>query len=551
MPERKNAAHDGSTVNRRRLLATGAAATAAAATTIRFGATAGAQASATPGASPAASPAGDGVLVSSNETVPNAYTSYPEPFASTEGTPGSGGKVTFLTLSYAPPPTDHDKNDYWKGLEERLGVQWDAQIVPIDGYNERIATVFASGDLPDLFYVLPSTTRPMIYDGIRQGAFFDLTDIVESDEIKKYPNLAAFPKYMWDATKVDGRIFGVPKPVLKNNDASFYRKDWGDTLGLGIDDASTTHDLLVGMSKKDPDGNKKNDTYGLVPYGDWNGYLFNQLFSVPNGWRLNDDGTLTAALESDEYRQTLEYLASLWKDGAYHPDSATITVQDSTDLIKSGRGGMSSNGFAAVYGSTGFRSTVKEAVPDAEILPFVWPGGVTYPGLGIFGYTCISAEADDSKVDELLKIMNYLSAPFGSEEFTFLKYGEIGKQSEELPEGGYQTTDAGRAEIGNLVYPFLSENYFFYPGVDGEAEFAQKMNEAQAEAALPNPVLGIVTDTMIEKGTVVGQVVTDAYGNFVTGRESLDKLDDVIKEWQSRGGDQIRKELEDALKQQS
>jgi putative aldouronate transport system substrate-binding protein len=35
---------------------------------------------------------------------------------------------------------------------------------------------------------------------------------------------------------------------------------------------------------------------------------------------------------------------------------------------------------------------------------------------------------------------------------------------------------------------------------------------------------------------------------IVSGREPLTALDDAIKEWKSRGGDQIRQEFEQSLK---
>ncbi len=132
-------------------------------------------------ASPAATPqVPAGAIVSDVEGVPVAYTQYPEPFASTDGVPGNGDTVTMLTLSYSPPPTSKDDNTYWQQLEERLGVTYDADVTPISGYGEKIATVFAGGDLPDLFYLLPGPARPVIYEAIDQGAFFDMTDFIES-----------------------------------------------------------------------------------------------------------------------------------------------------------------------------------------------------------------------------------------------------------------------------------------------------------------------------------------------------------------------------------
>jgi putative aldouronate transport system substrate-binding protein len=496
-----------------------------------------------------------GAIVSDVEGVPVAYTEYPEPFASTDGVPGSGGSVSMLTLSYSPPPTSRDDNTYWQQLEERLGVEWDADVTPISGYNEKIATVFAGGDLPDLFYLLPGPARPVIYEAMDQGAFFDMTDLVESGGLEEYPNLAAFPDYLWEAVKINGRIWGVPKPVLRNNDPTFYRKDFADTLGVELTDGESVKAFLTGVSNEDPDGNGQDDTFGLAPFGGaWDSFLINQMFRVPYGWRVNDDGTLTNAIETEEYKQALAFARELYEAGAYHPDAANLTVEQSVDLMRSGRTGMSNNGFAAVFGATGFLNTVNDVVPEADVQPIVLPGhdggeGVTYRTPGFFGFTAISASAaqDEERLKELLRVLNYLFAPFGSEEFTFLNYGEVGVHSDEAEGGGYQINEKGLADRSALVYPFLSENYFFYPGIEGGAERAQKFNEEMARVAIGNPTAGIYSPAAAETGTTLSQLVADKYTEIVTGRAELDSWDQLVEDWRSRGGDDQRAEYEEAI----
>lgn len=541
----------------RRQVLQGSAAAATAALVPAFGA--GAQS--TPGASPSpgASPAaGGGPILSSVEGVPPAYTQFPAPYTTVTETPGSGGPVSVLALSYSPPPVAKDENQYWQELEARLGVGWEADLVPIDGYNERIATTFAGGDLPDLFFLLPSSARPVIYESIEQGAFADLTDILTSDEINDYPNLAAYPPYLWDAVRVNGRIWGIPKPVLRNNDPTYYRRDWGDALGFAsLSDSQVVRDMLVAMSKNDPDGNGTADTYGLAPFGGgWGGFIINQMFRVPYLWQLNDDGTLLSQIETPEYRQGLEYMVQLYTDGAYHPDSATLNVTQAEELMLGGRTGMSTNGFAAVFGPSGYRQETKAVVPQADLHPIVLPGfdggqGVTFQTPGFFGFTAISAQAggDEERLRELLRVLNYLVAPFGSEEASFLLYGIPGVHSDELPGGGYALNDQGTAQRSALVYPFLSENYFYYSGMPEEATFAQQFNEEMAAVAVANPTAGLFSPTNGDAGAELTQYTTDTVTEIVTGRQPISALDTMIGEWKSRGGDQIRQEYQDAIAQ--
>ncbi len=507
---------------------------------------------------PEASPAGgETTIVSSVEGVPNAYTAYPEPFKSVDEVPGDGSTVKMLTLSYRPPVPGRDENQYWQELETRLGVTWEADMVPIDTYNERIATTLAGGDLPDFFFLLPGASRPIIYDGLRQGAFLDMTEIVESGQIKDYPNLGALEDYLWEATRFEGKIWGVPKPVLRNNDVTFWRKDWGSVLGTEpLSNREDVHNYLVGVSTEDPDGNgNERDTWGFAPYGgNWNNFLVNQMFKVPYGWRLNDDGTLTAAHETDEYQAALEMCMQLWEDGAYHPDSATIDVAMSTEMVQAGQVGMATNGFAAVFGNTGFRTTVKDAVADAEYEPLIMPGadggtGVTYQTTGIFGYNALpgAIAGDEERIDTLLRVLDYMYAPFGSEESTFLRYGLEGVHSETTDDGGFALTDQGRAEQGALVYPFLSENYFYYPGAPEETIAAQKHNEEMAKVAVANPAASLFSPAQGEYGATLSQLMTDMYTEVVTGRAGIEKLEEARQQWRERGGDEIRAEFEEML----
>lgn len=503
---------------------------------------------------PAASPAGnESTIVSSVEGVPNAYTAYPEPFKTVDEVPGDGSTVKMLTLSYRPPVPGRDENQYWQELETRLGVTWEADMVPIDTYNERIATTLAGGDLPDLFFLLPGASRPIIYDGLRQGAFLDLTEIVESGKLKEYPNLALLEDYLFEATRFEGKIWGIPKPVLRNNDVAFFRQDWSTAA---FSNSTDVYDFLVNVSTGDPDGNGNNrDTWGFAPYGgNWNNFLVNQMFKVPYGWKLNDDGTLTAAHETDEYQAALEMCAKLFTDGAYHPDSATIDVAMATEMVKAGQVGMATNGFAAVFGNTGFRTTVKDSVETAEYAPLIMPGadggtGVTYQTTGIFGYTALpgAIAGDEERIDTLLRVLDYLYAPFGSEESTFLRYGLDGVHSEPTDDGGFKLTDLGTAEQGALVYPFLSENYFYYPGAPEETIAAQKHNEEMAKVAISNPAATLFSPAQGEYGATLSQLITDMYTEVVTGRSGIEKLEEARQQWRERGGDEIRSEYEEIL----
>lgn len=274
-------------------------------------------------ASPVATPTAEGKIPSPVEGVPDAWLKMPEPFQSYDGVPGSGGTVRSFQISYSPPPPGRDDNAYWQELEKRLGVTWEPIMTPQPNYGEKSAALIASGDIPDLYYLNPGQNAPQQLVAMSQGAFLDLTPYVTGSALEEYPNLAAFPAYMWENVKFQGKIFGVPKPLWRNGNLPFYRGDWATTLGVeSLTDPQQVHDMLVGFSDSDPDGNGNQDTWGMGRFNSgwntWDNDLANYMFGVPNTWRLNDDGTLTYLIETDEYRQALDFLRQLYADNAYH-----------------------------------------------------------------------------------------------------------------------------------------------------------------------------------------------------------------------------------------
>lgn len=549
-----------SKLDRRRLVqASAVAATALATPRITF-----AQ-EASPAASPEASPVAgatpvgtvdeNGYYPSGTPGVNDAYTKMPAPFKSTDGIPGSGGTVTAMVMVYGAPPPPKEDNAYWQGLDQRLGVSWEPILVPNASYGEKATAIIASGDLPDMFYLNYNQTLSPLAKFTQQGAFLDLTPYVTGDAIQEYPNLAKFPDFMWEATKLEGKIYGVPCPGGRAGQVPAFRTDWArKILGGKPTDSTQLHDVLVGMSKNDPDGNGEADTWGLGQYsGDWDMSLIYQSFRVPNSWRVNDDGTFTKDIETEEYRAAVEFILKLNQDGAYHPDSAAMGYDQALELFQSGRTGLHADG-SPIYGKGGFIETIRQYQPDAEVerlIPFGHDGGqgVTHNLPGIFGFTAIPATVgeDEERVRELLRIFNWLSAPFGSEEWLYKSYGEEGTHFEYNENGFPIANEVYETENGGLT-AYIGGSL----GVNVNAEEPElgplQTDEGNAiiKLGIDNPAANLFSPESIDKGTTLSQIVQDGLNNIYTGRADISGLDQIISDWKSRGGDAVRQEYEDA-----
>ncbi len=69
-----------------------------------------------------------------------------------------------------------------------------------------------------------------------------------------------------------------------------------------------------------------------------------------------------------------------------------------------------------------------------------------------------------------------------------------------------------------------------------------------AKVAVGNPTAGIYSPAAAENGAPLNQMVADKYTEVVTGRAELDSWDQLIEDWRSQGGDDIRAEYEEAIK---
>jgi putative aldouronate transport system substrate-binding protein len=518
---------------------------------------------ATPSGASAATPAAiEGKLPSPAPGVPDGFTRTPDPFKTYDGKPGKGGKVTAFTIAYQPPPTPRDSSEYWKELEKRLGVTWEPIITPQPEYGNKSAALIAGGSMPDLFYLNPSQNAAPQFKAMDQGAFVDLTPYVTGDAIKEYKNLATFPDYMWNNVKFKNKVYGVPKPLQRNGNIAWLRNDWMKKLGKELPKSpDEVHDLLVAFAKNDPDGNGQADTWGLGRYGtDWTGWddtrVALNMYGTPFYWRQNKDNTFTHEIETDEYRQGIEFLRKLYADGAFHPDAAGMTFAQCQGAFLGGKIGAHSEGIGNFYtptqaGTVYFK--IRQADPKADLIGLMpsLPGGakaVTRNTQGSFGFTGIpSTVKDPERIKELLRVLDYLASPFGSEEWRFLQYGIEGVDHT-IKDGVPVLNERGIAERGDLVYLMASMPVLFYPQDPGAVEPAQKLAHEIIKIGIDDPTWPLYSQTNVSKLAELRQFAFDRVTEIVTGRAPMTALDDMVKEWKSRGGDQTRQEFEQALK---
>ncbi len=475
--------------------------------------------------------------------------------------PAAGTKVSAFLIAYQAPPVPHDHNIYWQELERRLGISLDMMLVPAASYPEKISALSASGAYADLTF-LELISAPNQYKVVVQGAYTDLTPYLTAEALAEYPNLAHFPESIWKSASLNGTLYGVPRPRALASNTLLFRQDWAEIVGIPqARNADQFADLMVAFTVADPDANGKADTYGMGAKSSgaaiFNLEFFADMFRTPNNWRLNHDGSLTNEIETEEFNAAIVYLRRLADAGIFHPDTATMTTSQAQDAFIRGAIGALMDSTQIAAGRQGIRGRTRELNPRAEpigLMPMAFDGAnaVTRIADGTFGFIAIPTKVGKTpkRVRELLRVLDYYAAPFGSEEWTFLQFGIEGRHHTIADDGTHVLTAVGKAEIGELNRLTNGLPTYYYPDAPGDAQRMQNLVRNLLAIGSADPTRGLYSPTHVAKVAELNQLRIDRLTAIIVGRDPLSALAAYIAEWHNRGGNQIRSEYERAINAQ-
>ncbi|UQZ83463.1 Lipoprotein LipO precursor [Paenibacillus konkukensis] len=171
-------------------------------------------------------------------------------------------RVTIYDRGNVPPEEGTITNNRWtKWIQANAPVDVEFVAIPRNEYAQKLNALFAAGDAPDLI---------LEYDPAYQAQLYNTKQIMPLDDLIQYaPNykqiLDANPALRKAGTYPDGKLYviGNPRPV-EPLDYLLIRRDWLSKLGLAmpatLDDF---YNVLKAFKEKDPDGNGKDDTFGM------------------------------------------------------------------------------------------------------------------------------------------------------------------------------------------------------------------------------------------------------------------------------------------------
>ncbi len=473
--------------------------------------------------------------------------------------------------------------EYLSELGISLKYNW---IVNTAQYPNKVMVTIVSGDLPDFFEVNAQQFQTLA----QAGQLADLSDVLDkygTDLVK-----TNFDEAMRRNGTVEGKLLGFPRDGQSRDDANmlYIRKDWLDKLGL--QPPKTMDELMnvaIAFATKDPDGNNKQDTYGLALSKDlfdgfatiagflngYGAYAYNPANGSGTNLMFQKDasGKLVYGDIQPEVKTALGKLQELFVAGAIHPE---FSVQDGGkvgELMTSGKVGML---YGAFWVPTWPIQNMKQTDPTVDWRVYEAPAADGSPSVvqstsTPTRYLVVSKNAKHPEA--LIKIINYTTEKLAGTEKNVEKYHTVVKGDK-----NYSLHTLAPAYFGTAD---TNQNYFY------QVEDALKKNDPSAmddEAKMyyeqvkkfeggdysqfsgyalwgPGGVFdtlgkykkndriktsvytGAPTPTMLSRGPSLRDLEVKTFIEIIMGAKPLDAFDEFADQWLKQGGQDILDEV--------
>ncbi|THF74069.1 extracellular solute-binding protein [Cohnella fermenti] len=465
----------------------------------------------------------------------------------------------------------------WSRLYENvLGVKiaydWTAKG---ELYNQKLGVAIASGTIPDVIKVNAQQLRQLSNAGMIE----DLTTV--------YDRFAtAFTKQTlgeegngpFEAATLDGKLMALPDTSSSIERANFLwiRTDWLETLGL--EPPRTIADVLAiskAFADEDPDRNGQDDTYGLAATS----YLFDPVAGVhgfmagygayPKLWLPDESGKLVFGGIQPEVKTALLQLQELYRDGQIDPEFGIKDGAKVRDDTAAGKYGLL---YGEQWSSFWVQASVEKnakakwqafpIVSETDELPMVPLSFSTDKFYAVKkGYEHPEAIVKlinlhlEKNWGETADYETYYStpqpvwglspvAPYPAKK-NLEAYRQLAQARSTGDESGLKAE--ARAILQNIeTYRSGGSRKMDGWGWDrtygADGAFAILDEYEKNGQLLYESFVGGPTPTMIEKKTILDNLLNDTYINIILGRP-IEEFDRFVDEWRRLGGDLITAEV--------
>lgn len=245
-----------------------------------------------------------------------------------EDNPDEHVKLVWYIRSSEPQGFKEVMEEANKQLKEKLNVTLDLRCVEAGDYDSKLQLAAASGEEFDLVWTASWANN--YESNVTKNAFMDITDYLESPELKYIRNL--YRDGVWDACRVNGRIYAIPvEQVIYDQPGIWFIKSYMEKYGINPYEKLKTTDDLEDIYQTVHDGEPD-----LIMCTSGQRVWAEQASAVAGDFSIDKDGNITDM--SDRPDRGLEWNLRMrdWNEKGFFPaDIATFSEEDS--YIKQGK----------------------------------------------------------------------------------------------------------------------------------------------------------------------------------------------------------------------
>ena len=503
------------------------------------------------------------------------------------------GKMTSVNNSNMPENDTYTDNAYTRYIKSVINVQnVDAFEANDSQYDTNVSMAISMGSLPDIMVV---SSQDEVEQLVGAGLIEDLTESYNnciSDRIRKM--YESYGDSLKDMVTYDGKIMALPETNITDGpNLVWLRKDWMDKLGLSephtIDDVVNIvkHFISEDPGNNGVDTSGKPNTVGLAVDTDVTGecgysseFLLDIIFACfgayPKQWIMNDDGEIVYGSVTDEAKEALSYINSLYNQGVIDNDFLLRTSTNICELIENGLCG---SFFGPWWAPNNPLANAVSRNPDANWQPYLIAtdsdGTTSYHSQNpCYKYVVVRKGYEHPEIAAKMISVMFDKVRFDctdSEEFK--NYYQLNVEPTARPLSinvdynnalsiCYRNIDAtisGRKNPDSLellersFYDACSE--YIKNANKTSTQWAAYMSRIKACSLIAQDNIKVVdslyfktTDTMKSHWWRLKAKEKEAYLKIISGEEDISYFDTFVKEWNEQGGQIITSEVSESMK---
>jgi len=503
------------------------------------------------------------------------------------------GKITSVNNSNMPENDTYTDNAYTRYIKSVINVQnVDAFEANDSQYDTNVSMAISMGSLPDIMVV---SSQDEVEQLVGAGLIEDLTESYNnciSDRIRKM--YESYGDSLKDMVTYDGKIMALPETNITDGpNLVWLRKDWMDKLGLSephtIDDVVNIvkHFISEDPGNNGVDTSGKPNTVGLAVDTDVTGecgysseFLLDIIFACfgayPKQWIMNDDGEIVYGSVTDEAKEALSYINSLYNQGVIDNDFLLRTSTNICELIENGLCG---SFFGPWWAPNNPLANAVSKNPDADWQPYLIAtdsdGTTSYHSQNpCYKYVVVRKGYEHPEIAAKMISVMFDKVRFDctdSEEFK--NYYQLNVEPTARPLSinvdynnalsiCYRNIDAtisGRKNPDSLellersFYDACSE--YIKNANKTSTQWAAYMSRIKACSLIAQDNIKVVdslyfktTDTMKSHWWRLKAKEKEAYLKIISGEEDISYFDTFVKEWNEQGGQIITSEVSESMK---